>query len=249
MPLVVLTGETDQYQNLKELYEGTLRIYSKGRDENEMIAFMLAEAEKLDWIRLRHSYADVFAVVDQHLDKEAEQELISCLKEMDNTDFTVIKNSLSCLRRLQEKIYLAVNRADRELLPNRFVGGELNIVGAYKHLSETGQDHQRQRRPYTPCQPQISPNPLFGTCCHIRHAGSAALVRLADGKQESTTLTVSTDEAMAHSNCNQQYEWAIFVWTVFRVTAMLNYLKYYQIATPFTTSAPLWMVSVPWTVE
>ena len=28
LPLVVLTGETEQYLNLKELYEGTLRVYS-----------------------------------------------------------------------------------------------------------------------------------------------------------------------------------------------------------------------------
>jgi ActR/RegA family two-component response regulator len=139
LPLVVLTGETEQYLNLKELYEGTLRVYSKGRDEKEMIAFLLAEAEKLDWVRLRQAHADLFAVIDRHLDKEAEQELISCLKEIDSTDFTIIKNSLSCLRRLQEKIYLAINRADSEILPQRFVAGELNIVGAYKHLSETGQ--------------------------------------------------------------------------------------------------------------
>jgi ActR/RegA family two-component response regulator len=139
LPLVVLTGETDQYHNLKELYDGTLRVYSKGGDESSMIAFLLSEAEKLDWVRLRQSYRDVFAVVDRHLDQEAEQELINCLKNMDSTDFTVIKNSLGCLRRLQEKIYLAINRADENLLPQRFVAGELNIVGAYKHLSETGQ--------------------------------------------------------------------------------------------------------------
>jgi hypothetical protein len=139
LPLVVLTGETDQYQNLKDLYEGTLHVYSKGRDEKEMISFLLAEAEKLDWVRLRQSYADVFAVVDRHLDQEAEQELLTCLKGIDTTDYTVVKNSLGCLRRLQEKIYLAINRADSELLPDRFVGGELNIVGAYKHMAETGQ--------------------------------------------------------------------------------------------------------------
>lgn len=139
LPLVVLTGETGQYSNLKELYEGTLQVYSKGVDENSMIAFLLAEAGKLDRVRLRLAYPDVFAVIDRYLDREAEQELLTCLKEIDTTDFTVIKNSLGCLRRLQEKIYLAINRADEELLPKRFVGGELNIVGAYKHLAETGQ--------------------------------------------------------------------------------------------------------------
>ncbi len=139
LPLVVLTGETDQYSNLKELYEGTLRVYSKGHDEMTMIAFLLAEAGKLEWVKVRLAYPDVFAVIDRFLDKEAEQELITCLKEIDTADFTVIKNSLGCLRRLQEKIYLALNRADEEMMPKRFVAGELNIVGAYKHLAETGQ--------------------------------------------------------------------------------------------------------------
>ena len=138
LPLVVLTGETDQYQNLKELYEGTLRVYSKGRDERKMIAFLLGEARKLDRIRLRLSFQDVFAVVDRHLDQEAEQELVACLKEMYNADYTIVKNNLGCMRRLQEKLYLALNRADGNILPDRFVSGELNIVGAYKYLTETG---------------------------------------------------------------------------------------------------------------
>lgn len=138
LPLVVLTGETDQYHYLRELYDGTLRVFSKGRDEYAMIEFLLAEAKKLDWVRLRQTFPDVFAVIDRHLDREAEQELINCLKEMYNPDFTVIKNNLGCLRRLQEKLYLALNKADGNLLPQRFVAGELNIVGAYKFLSETG---------------------------------------------------------------------------------------------------------------
>ncbi|NVO01024.1 MAG: hypothetical protein HXX17_17070 [Geobacteraceae bacterium] len=139
LPLVVLTGETDQYSNLKQLYEGTLRVYSKGLNENLMVEFLLSEAEKLDWVKLRLAYPDVFTAIDRFLDKEAEQELLTCLKSLDTSDFTIIKNSLGCLRRLQEKIYLALNRADEELLPKRFVAGELNVVGAYKHLSETGE--------------------------------------------------------------------------------------------------------------
>jgi hypothetical protein len=104
-----------------------------------MISFLLAEAEKLDWVKLRVAHPDVFTVIDRYLDKEAEQELITCLKQIDTTDFTIIKNSLGCLRRLQEKVYLALNRAGEEILPKRFVAGELNVVGAYKHLAETGQ--------------------------------------------------------------------------------------------------------------
>lgn len=138
LPLVVLTGETGQYRNLKELFEGTLRVYSKGRDEAEMLAFLRAEGAKLDRVRMRGLYPDVFAVIDRYLDPEAGEELLACLKEMDSPDFTVIKNTLGCLRRLQEKVYIALNRADADLVPQRYVAGEVNVVAAYKYLAETG---------------------------------------------------------------------------------------------------------------
>jgi hypothetical protein len=138
LPLVVLTGETGQYRNLKELFEGTLRIYSKGRDEADMLAFLRAEAAKLDQVRLRGLYPDVFAVLDRYLDAEAGEELLTCLKKMESPDFTTIKNNLGCLRRLQEKVYIALHRAASDLVPQRFVAGEVNVVAAYKHLAETG---------------------------------------------------------------------------------------------------------------
>ncbi|KAF0219896.1 MAG: response regulator [Geobacteraceae bacterium] len=138
LPVVVLTGETDQYRNLKELYEGTLRVFSKGRDETEMLNFLLVEAQKLDRNKIISQYADVFEGLEHHLGGEAEQELISCLRDMNSSDFTVIKNNLSCLRRLQEKVYIALNKANSNLVPSQFLEGEINVIAGYKHLAEKG---------------------------------------------------------------------------------------------------------------
>ena len=138
LPLVVLTGETDQYRNLKELYAGTTRVYSKGRDEQDMLAFLVAEAQKLEWLQIVGHYRDVFDVVVDHLGPEAEAELVSCLRTMQSDDFTVIKNNLGCLRRLQEKIYLALHRADPRLIPQQYLEGEVNVIAIYKTLAEKG---------------------------------------------------------------------------------------------------------------
>jgi ActR/RegA family two-component response regulator len=138
LPMVVLTGEPDQYHNMRELYAGTLQVYSKGRDEEVMLAFLRDAAGRLDYVKIVADYHDVFAVVRNHLDSEAEQELLSCLRGMKSDDPTVIKNNLGCLRRLLERIYIALSRADENLVPSQYVAGEINLVACYKNLAEKG---------------------------------------------------------------------------------------------------------------
>jgi ActR/RegA family two-component response regulator len=138
LPMVVLTGEPDQFRNLSELYAGTLQIFSKGRDEAGMFAFLVGQAEKLDYVRISRAHADVFSVVSRYLGPEAEQELLSCLRDMTNPEPATIRNTLVCVRRLEERIYIALSRADASLLPPHLVAGEINLVGCYKHLVEKG---------------------------------------------------------------------------------------------------------------
>jgi ActR/RegA family two-component response regulator len=138
LPMVVLTGEPAQFSSLSELYAGTLRVFSKGRDEAEMLAYLREEAGKLDYVRVAGAYPDVFATVRNHLGSDAEQELFNCLRDMTSNEVSTIKNTLGCLRRLQERIYIALSRKDEKLLPSRLVAGEINLVACYKHLVEHG---------------------------------------------------------------------------------------------------------------
>jgi ActR/RegA family two-component response regulator len=138
IPMVVLTGEPDQYRNLSELYSGTLRVFSKGRDEDGMFAFLSGQAERLDYVRISRAHADVFAAVGRYLGAEAEQELLACLRDRTNPEPAVIRNTLVCVRRLQERIYIAISRVEPQLLPPQLVAGEINLVGCYKHLTEKG---------------------------------------------------------------------------------------------------------------
>jgi hypothetical protein len=138
LPLVVLTGETDLYRNLSDLYAGTVRVYSKGRDEQLMLAHLIKEAQQLEWFRVVRQYGEVFDGLAGRLGSDAEQELISCLLNMGSEDQTVIRNTLIGLRRLQEKIFIALHKADPGLIPAHLVSGEINVVGIYKGLAEKG---------------------------------------------------------------------------------------------------------------
>jgi len=138
LPMVVLTGEPAQFTSLSELYAGTLRVFSKGRYEAEMLAFLREEAGKLDYLRIAGAHPEVFATVRAHLGNDAEQELFNCLRDMASGEAATVKNTLGCLRRLKERIYIALSRADGKLLPTQYVAGEINLVACYKHLVEKG---------------------------------------------------------------------------------------------------------------
>ena len=138
LPTVVLTGETDLYRNLSDLYAGTVRVYSKGRDEQQMLCHLLGEADQLEWLKVVRQHREVFAGLSDRLGADAEQELISCLLHMASDDPTTIRNTLVSLRRLQEKIFISLHKGDPGLIPAHLVTGEINVVGIYKHLSERG---------------------------------------------------------------------------------------------------------------
>lgn len=138
LPLVVLTGETDLYRNLTDLYAGTLRVYSKGRDEKEMLGYLLAQAQQLEWLKVVRQHREVFEGLAAALGAAAEQELISVLLNQASDDPTVIRNTLVSLRRLQEKIFIALHQAHPGLIPTYLITGEMNLVGIYKHLAERG---------------------------------------------------------------------------------------------------------------
>ena len=138
LPLVVLTGETELYRNLSDLYAGTVQVYSKGRDEKDMLGYLLDEAHQLEWLKIVRQYRDVFEGLAERLGVDAEQELISSLSNMGSDDQTVIRNTLISLRRLQEKIFIALHKVAPGAIPAHLVTGEINVVGIYKHLSERG---------------------------------------------------------------------------------------------------------------
>lgn len=138
IPLAVLTGEPDLYKSLSDLYAGTVPVFSKGRDEAPMLRYLLEEAGKLEWLKVVRQYRDVFEGLKERLGGEAERELISVLSHMGSEDPTVIRNTLISLRRLQERIFIALHKSDPELVPGHLVTGEVNVVAAYKHLAEKG---------------------------------------------------------------------------------------------------------------
>ena len=133
LPKVILTAEPGHFKTLKPLYEGTLSVYLKGGDDQDrMFSFFCKESEKLENVRMAYQHQGVFEVFErQFLDKNAEQELVACLRLMDSSDPVVIADNLARLRRLQEAIYLALYRKDPRYIPP---GAGVGNGSLFKHV-------------------------------------------------------------------------------------------------------------------
>jgi hypothetical protein len=135
LPVVILTGEPDQYKNLSELFKHK-KVYSKGRDEEEMLLFLKEEALKLDKVQTINKYKDIFEITEEYFDAETEEALINCLSKLNSSDNTQIKNNLACIRRLQENIYIELNKSKPDWVPIECVEGDVKVKAILRHLRE-----------------------------------------------------------------------------------------------------------------
>jgi hypothetical protein len=136
LPIAILTGEPDQYKGLKELYDGNKNVYSKGRDEEEMLLFLKNEALKLDMVKIINKYKDIFEITEEYFDTDTEEALINCLSSLNTSDKTQINNNLVCIRRLQEKLYVELNKNNPDLVLTEHVDGDVKVRAILKHLKD-----------------------------------------------------------------------------------------------------------------
>jgi hypothetical protein len=121
LPLVILTGEPDRFKHLKEYFKGVLPTYSKGRDEAEMLLFLKDKAQEIPREKIIRRYLDVFEVVEQYLGYEAEERLLDCLNKMGQPEPSIITGTLGNLRKLQEYLYLGLNKIDNNMVPDALI--------------------------------------------------------------------------------------------------------------------------------
>lgn len=121
LPLVALTGVQPLFERYLRDFEGSWKVYRKGRDEAVMFASLRGQALGLERVRLAALYPDVYRIVEEHLGGDAVAEYIDCLAYINATSLPRIRGTLANMRALQEKLYLALHRAVPEMIPSRFM--------------------------------------------------------------------------------------------------------------------------------
>lgn len=119
LPKVILTGEAARAETFKEIFQGNTNVYHKSSEQIvDMLEYLVEQSELLPKYKFSKKYPEVFSVFDDgYLGAPEEQMLLTCLEKMDNFEPTVIADNLGRLRRLQEAMYLALNRTNPNVVP------------------------------------------------------------------------------------------------------------------------------------
>ena len=143
LPLVFLTGVKNYYDRIKDMHRG-YKVYHKGGEGTEdMLSYLREQGEALDHVKetrkVTEPFPDVFSIFEkEYLDSKVEQELITCLKNMNSGELPQIKSNLVLIRGIQEQIYIALKKNNSTLIPDKHMKPRVNVPGIYKHLTDTG---------------------------------------------------------------------------------------------------------------
>lgn len=116
---IILTGETARAETLKGLFQGNTNVYHKSSEQiEEMMKYLVEQSEQLPKYKFSKKYPEIFSLFeDGYLGSTEEQMLLTCLEKMESFEPTEIADNLGRIRRLQEALYLALNRVDPSIVP------------------------------------------------------------------------------------------------------------------------------------
>jgi hypothetical protein len=130
LPVVALTGETEEYRTMGHLFKDDMVVFSKGSDEEKMFKHLRDKAFDYEKMKIRSNYHDIFEIIDRYFDKKVEEMLVACLRDMNSDDPKIKTGTLGNLRKLQESFYVALNKKNKNMVPREMIfnnNNELNV--------------------------------------------------------------------------------------------------------------------------
>lgn len=138
IPRAILTADPDGYSTVKRWFPQE-RLFKKiPGDISQLFEYINQKGLELENTQLKYKYSDIFSIFDKgYLPSTIENELTELLKNMDCSDLPSIKNSLSSIRRIQEKIFQTLNKTDNSIVPDNCLKPNKDIMFGvvHKHLS------------------------------------------------------------------------------------------------------------------
>ena len=143
-----LTANANDSLRCKESFENAItlenfsskNILEKGNLEHtEKVLTLIEDFKKGNY---RFKMKEVFEIFDKNLlSKELEKEFIQTLRQMNNYNLPTIKDNLARIRRIQEGIYIALNKYSDDVIPNSLLRGDkggLKMRPTINHFGMSG---------------------------------------------------------------------------------------------------------------
>ena len=121
LPVVAITGFPSMREEILSLFKDVLPVFTKMHDEKQMFKYLRGKALDHEKLKIRCNYQDIFETIDKYFSREAEDSLVWCLQDMGSTDKKIIEGTLTRLRKLQESFYIAINKLNKEMVPDELV--------------------------------------------------------------------------------------------------------------------------------
>jgi len=125
IPICLITGDSNKLNEFKILYK-KVKMFLKTPQQLENLFNQIKNNSKdLDNIKLRRKYDDVFIPLQAEYKKiklikklnNIDQELMTLLQKFTEGDFSIIKDNLARIRRIQEAVFQCMKTIDERLLP------------------------------------------------------------------------------------------------------------------------------------
>lgn len=141
LPFVTVTGFEGEYEIIKDLTDvEKTDIYVKGKDEEKMFEEMYSKLSNLDAVVTIKNNQDVFNVIDDYFDGDAEELLIYCLQYCTINERPVIKGVLNNVRTVYEQFFYELNKHRKDLVPDTLIRRtpegkpQIDFSAIYRHL-------------------------------------------------------------------------------------------------------------------
>jgi hypothetical protein len=136
IPVCLITADSNNLSTFKGLYS-KLNMYLKTREqENKLFEQIKENSKNLKSIKLRRKYNDIFNPLqteyrNQKLQKkivDIDQELMTLFQKFQEGDFSIIRDNLARIRRIQELTFQSLRIIDKRLLPSAPFDTNGNII-------------------------------------------------------------------------------------------------------------------------
>jgi hypothetical protein len=119
MPRVILTGDTNEFDNLQTLYPQE-KLFLKQPEGFEKLFIVLQElCDNTETLKIKALYKDIFEIFEEGLmDSTQEANLINILKKIDEKNPLEFKGIIANIRSLQETIYKSINQKNKTIVPD-----------------------------------------------------------------------------------------------------------------------------------
>ena len=150
MPRVILTGDTNEFDNLQTLYSQEKLFLKQPEGFEELFKVLEKLCDNSVNLKIKKEYSDIFEIFEQGLmNNSQEVQMLNILKNLDEQDSSKFGGILRDIRAMQEAIYKKINQKDKAIIPDDMFESNGKIIWnkLMKHLigrtSETNCIQQR----------------------------------------------------------------------------------------------------------